>query len=179
MNDTWKQLDKISELEEQARFDDYSSLKKHHFKHPLTRQGEYDDYFPDGMSMDDYDDAAHDLSSSEALPLGSGKDNIMGYVNQYDQKTKLRRVEGSIDEMVVYDGGDIDGSVVTYYMKPHDKILQQANPFTAGVASRKYKCDLDGGLEGLKAFTPPKSMSPEEIDDIVYKLENGIPLIED
>ena len=76
-------------------------------------------------------------------------------------------------------GGDIDGSVITYYMKSHKKILQQANPFTPGELKSKYKSDLDGGLEGLKVLIPPKSTSSEEIEDIVYKLENGIPLIED
>ena len=131
------------------------------------------------MSEEEYDDAADALSSADALPLGSGKDVVTGYITQYDQKIKLRRVEGNIDEFVVYEGGDIDGSVLTYYMKSHKKILQQANPFTPGELKSKYKSDLDGGLEGLKVLIPPKGMSSEEIEDIVYKLENGIPLIED
>lgn len=167
-----------NELEEQARFKS-NNLQRHYIKHPLNKEGgDGDMLFPIDMTPEEYNDAAHILSSSQGYPLGSSRDLVTGYINQDGRKVKIRHNEGSFNDFVVYVGDDVTGDVITYYIKQYEAIISQANPFTAGNIGSKYKCDLDGGFVGMQVFEPRRSMSTEEIEDITYKIEHNIPLEE-
>lgn len=172
--DIWEELYELNKLDE-ARFNG-QNRREHYLKHIEKREGRGDLLFPDNMTEEEYDDAAHLLSSSEGKPLGTGRNQIMGYVSQSGYKVKIKRLQGSENEFVAYVGDDITGEVITYYIKNYAELMAQANPFERGRLDRKYKSDLDGKFIGLNAFIPRRNLSEDEIDDIKYKITHNIPL---
>lgn len=179
MNDTWKQLDKISELEEQAHFSELNKIQ-HHMRHVVKHEGgKNDELFDTNLTADEYDELAHKLSSASASPLGSSPNEVQGLIDQAGRKVKFFKLEGSKKEFVIYVGDDLTGTVITYFINDYPQIMTQANPFVRGKLMNKYKCDLDGNYRGLSAFIIPKKMSSDEVEDIRYKIENDIPLDED
>lgn len=108
----------------------------------------------------EYNQGFHNLTKRSAAPVGKeSSTSINGYKTQTGVKVKYRPFRGNahLYELGAYKGDDVTGVGLTYYTKPLDKILQDADPYAPYPLSRKrndyrYKSDLDGGFEGLEFF---------------------------
>lgn len=170
--------DRLIELEEQAQLEE-PNLTDHYEKHIIIRGNLGDDLFPENMTKDEYNAACHLLSSTTAKPIGSGKANNQGFITQTGRKIKFKCIDKNMHEFVVYVGDDISGKAITYYNTSYQNIINTCNPYKYFLTDLDYiyKCDLDGKLNGITAFTPSRLLSNAAINKINDKLKRGEPLI--
>ena len=186
----WKELDSLyeSELNELARFnkrgESLKEFRKHFEKHMkvLDKDGNVVYTY---KTEDEYDDAAHELSSFPAIPIG-GKmdDDVLGFIDQEGRHVKFARTIHDYAFVVFipssYDNSDYYGTAITYFHRPLDEILYGANPYhklNPGDDDHRYKSDLDGGFDGLNFFKPivggKRGVTKEEAQQIKDDILNG------
>lgn len=186
----WKELDSLyeSELNELARFnkrgESLKEFRKHFEKHKevLDKDGKVVYTY---KTEDEYDEAAHELSSFPATPIGGKMDDgVFGFIDQEGRSVKFAKTMHDYAFVVFipssYDNSDYYGTAITYFHRPLDEILYSANPYhklNPGDDDRRYRSDLDGGFVGLDFFRPVsggrRGVTEEEAKTIKNDILNG------
>ena len=186
----WKELDSMyeSELNELARFnkrgESLKEFRKHFEKHKevLDKDGKVVYTY---KTEDEYDEAAHELSSFPATPIGGKMDDgVFGFIDQEGRSVKFAKTIHDYAFVVFipssYDNSDYYGTAITYFHRPLDEILYSANPYhklNPGDDDHRYKSDLDGGFVGLDFFKPihggRRGVTEEESEIIKNDILNG------
>lgn len=166
-NTVWKELDKISELEEQAKFKDKDKLKAHHEKHHILVNGVK-------ISEEQYNDLCDELTRKDATFLSGRRDTIQGYICQDGVKVKFKRLPGKNCEFGAYIGDAIEGEAMTYFTKPFVDIIRDSNPYSKyNNKDYRYKSDLDGKFKGLDVYEKPLLTTDKEYIEIRNKILKG------
>ena len=142
------------------------------------------------LTQEEYDEMAHILSSYRAIPIGRGSNyEVHGYETQDGARAKYINA-GPDYAFVAYDpNADFDdeysqnvwGDARTYFHRSLSDILLSANPYhllEENEDDHRYKCDIGGGLEGLRYLTiekvtPSRRVSPEQAEEITKALRAG------
>lgn len=200
--DIWKSLNNIdikeelNQLNELAYFPTDTEQRLRRFQQHWERH--HLSLNPDGsvrfdMTPDEYNEMAHILSSYDAVPIGKGKIyEVHGYETQDGARAKYVNA-GPDYAFVAYDPNttlsnqhdqDVWGQSRTYFHRSLSDILLSANPYhllEQNEDDHRYKCDIGGGLEGLKYLTPDKvtpsrRVSSEQAEEITKALRAKQPL---
>lgn len=179
-NHYWKILEIINKLEyiDEAYFQRNTkgsdlNFKRHRNKHFRGNEE---------LSLEEYQDITNLLTSSSAQPLHKNWDilDIIGYKAQNGKNIKLCKFQ-DFYLMAVYMGDPIRGVACSCYKILERNFWSKTNPYV--VSSKpddlRYFCDLDGGLEGLKAYDEElidTSLPEKKLEEYKEKFQHKIHL---
>lgn len=154
-HEIWEELKVLNEekLNELADFKRGTTDGEENFQIHYEAHGK-----PLGLTEEQYEEYADALTSYPAIPIGTGQDyDVYGYIAQNNKRVKFVKLANGA-ALGVYVGNPITGRAISYYHENNfNQVLFRANPFrrlTLTAEDLRYKSDLDGRFEGLKAFKP-------------------------
>lgn len=164
-----RKLDKVDEYQE-ALFRDKSLQIHAHYKDEM------------GIPTDEeYNEVTDILTRYPALPLGQGDIyDVHGYTNQQGINIKFVQYKGNLYIFSAYKGDPVNGEAKTCHVKRLREIMRIADPYrfykkgTGKQGDYRYRCDLDGGFEGLKFFDKHPEYHPDIPTDRVEEIKDRV-----